>query len=197
MKSATALTLLAIGAVFAFAVTAHPSFLNLQVVGWVLMLTGITGLVISRGRTTGRLPAARMKMRAAGRYVAGTPLSARPGQRPGSALPPLRRRNARHGAALSLSQPASTGHRRPPAIGAGSHQSSALFLTGAAPDAVRLLRRKRKLEAFGPHWAPTADLLGLGQLFQRRSHRRQREEQLRISVQAGTARAPVCVYVRH
>lgn len=48
MKSATALTLLAIGAVFAFAVTAHPSFLNLQVVGWVLMLTGITGLVIPR-----------------------------------------------------------------------------------------------------------------------------------------------------
>ena len=48
MKSATALTILAIGAVFAFAVTAHPSFLNLQVVGWVLMLTGITGLVIPR-----------------------------------------------------------------------------------------------------------------------------------------------------
>ena len=48
MKSATALTVLAIGAIFAFAVTAHPSFLNLQVLGWVLMLTGITGLVIPR-----------------------------------------------------------------------------------------------------------------------------------------------------
>jgi hypothetical protein len=48
MKSATALTILAVGAVFAFAVTAHPSFLNLQVVGWVLMLTGIVGLVIPR-----------------------------------------------------------------------------------------------------------------------------------------------------
>jgi hypothetical protein len=48
MKSATALTVLAIGAVFAFAVTAHPSFLNLQVLGWVLMLTGVTGLVIPR-----------------------------------------------------------------------------------------------------------------------------------------------------
>ena len=48
MKSATSLTLLAIGAVFAFAVTAHPSFLNLQVLGWVLMLTGITGLVVPR-----------------------------------------------------------------------------------------------------------------------------------------------------
>lgn len=48
MKSATALTTLAIGAIFAFAVTAHPSFLNVQVLGWVLMLTGITGLVIPR-----------------------------------------------------------------------------------------------------------------------------------------------------
>jgi hypothetical protein len=48
MKSATALTLVAIGAVFAFAVTAHPSFVNLQVLGWVLMLTGIVGLVIPR-----------------------------------------------------------------------------------------------------------------------------------------------------
>ncbi|MGN6793639.1 MAG: hypothetical protein ACTHJW_14735 [Streptosporangiaceae bacterium] len=48
MKSATALTILAVGAVFAFAVTAHPSFLNVQVVGWVLMLTGIVGLVIPR-----------------------------------------------------------------------------------------------------------------------------------------------------
>jgi hypothetical protein len=48
MKSATALTILALGAVFAFAVTAHPSFLNLQILGWVLMLTGITGLVIPR-----------------------------------------------------------------------------------------------------------------------------------------------------
>jgi|GraSoi2013_100cm_1033763.scaffolds.fasta_scaffold152818_2 hypothetical protein len=48
MKSATALTLLAIGAIFAFAVTAHPSFVNFQVLGWVLMLTGIIGLVIPR-----------------------------------------------------------------------------------------------------------------------------------------------------
>src|SRR5258708_26319672 len=48
MKSATALTLLAIGAIFAFAVTAHPSFVNFQVLGWVLMLTRIIGLVIPR-----------------------------------------------------------------------------------------------------------------------------------------------------
>jgi hypothetical protein len=48
MKTATALTVLAIGAVFAFAITAHPSFLNLQVLGWVLILTGLAGLIIPR-----------------------------------------------------------------------------------------------------------------------------------------------------
>lgn len=48
MKTATALTVLAIGAIFAFAVTAHPAFLNLQVLGWVLMLTAVAGLVIPR-----------------------------------------------------------------------------------------------------------------------------------------------------
>jgi len=48
MKTATGLTLVAIGAIFAFAVTAHPSWINLQIAGWVIMLTGILGMVISR-----------------------------------------------------------------------------------------------------------------------------------------------------
>ena len=48
MKSATALTLIAIGAIFAFAVHGHPRFLNFQVLGWVLILTAIAGLVIPR-----------------------------------------------------------------------------------------------------------------------------------------------------
>jgi hypothetical protein len=48
MRTATALTITAVGAIFAFAVTAHPSWLNLQVVGWILMLTGVCGLVIPR-----------------------------------------------------------------------------------------------------------------------------------------------------
>ncbi len=48
MKTATGLTLVAIGAIFAFAVTAHPSWINLQIAGWVIMLTGILGIVISR-----------------------------------------------------------------------------------------------------------------------------------------------------
>ncbi len=48
MRTATALSISAIGAIFAFAITAHPSFLNLQVVGWILILTGFCGLVIPR-----------------------------------------------------------------------------------------------------------------------------------------------------
>ena len=46
MKTATGLTLVAIGAILAFAVTAHPSFLNLQVAGWVIMAVGIAGFFV-------------------------------------------------------------------------------------------------------------------------------------------------------
>jgi hypothetical protein len=49
MKTATGLTLVAIGAILAFAVTAHLRFLNLQVVGWVIILTGLVGIFIPRG----------------------------------------------------------------------------------------------------------------------------------------------------
>lgn len=48
MKTATSLALVAIGAIFAFAITRSPTFLNLQVVGWVLMLTGAAGAIIPR-----------------------------------------------------------------------------------------------------------------------------------------------------
>ena len=48
MKTATGLTLVAIGAILAFAVRGHPSFLNIQVVGWVIILTGIAGMFIPR-----------------------------------------------------------------------------------------------------------------------------------------------------
>jgi Domain of unknown function (DUF6458) len=49
MKTATGLTLVAIGAILAFAVTAHLRFLDLQVVGWVIILTGVAGIFIPRG----------------------------------------------------------------------------------------------------------------------------------------------------
>lgn len=48
MKTATALTVAAIGAIFAFAVTAQPSFFNFHVAGWVLILTGVAGAFLPR-----------------------------------------------------------------------------------------------------------------------------------------------------
>jgi hypothetical protein len=48
MKTTTWITLLAVGAILAFAIKRSPSFLNLQVVGWVLMGTGGIGAIIPR-----------------------------------------------------------------------------------------------------------------------------------------------------
>lgn len=48
MKTATALTVAAIGAIFTFAVTAQPSFFNFHAAGWVLMLTGVAGAFLPR-----------------------------------------------------------------------------------------------------------------------------------------------------
>jgi hypothetical protein len=48
MKTATGLTLIALGAVLAFAVNGHPWFLNLQVCGWIIMVIGVAGLAIPR-----------------------------------------------------------------------------------------------------------------------------------------------------
>jgi hypothetical protein len=48
MKTATALTVMAVGAVFAFAVNMRLSFLDLQAAGWILILLGAAGLVVPR-----------------------------------------------------------------------------------------------------------------------------------------------------
>jgi hypothetical protein len=48
MKTATGLTLIALGAVLAFAVNGHPWFLNLQIVGWILMVIGLIGMLVPR-----------------------------------------------------------------------------------------------------------------------------------------------------
>lgn len=48
MRTAACLTSIAIGAVFTFAVTAHPSFLNLQIAGVVIIATGGAGLLLPR-----------------------------------------------------------------------------------------------------------------------------------------------------
>jgi hypothetical protein len=55
MRTASCLTLIAIGAIFTFAVTAHPSFLNLQIAGVVIMATGVAGLLIPRRSQQGWL----------------------------------------------------------------------------------------------------------------------------------------------
>lgn len=48
MRTATGLTLVAIGAILALAVTAQPSFINLHVAGFVIALTGVAGLLVPR-----------------------------------------------------------------------------------------------------------------------------------------------------
>lgn len=48
MNRATSLTVIAVGAIFAFAVMVSPGFLNLQIVGWILMATGVAGLLLER-----------------------------------------------------------------------------------------------------------------------------------------------------
>lgn len=48
MRTATALTVVAIGAILAFAVTAEPPGFSFHVAGWVLMVTGIAGAVLPR-----------------------------------------------------------------------------------------------------------------------------------------------------
>lgn len=48
MKTATGLVFVALGAILAFAVTGHPGWLNVQVVGWVLIFVGLAGMFIPR-----------------------------------------------------------------------------------------------------------------------------------------------------
>jgi hypothetical protein len=48
MRTASGLALVAIGAILAFAVTTSPAFLNLQIAGWVLILTGVAGMLVPR-----------------------------------------------------------------------------------------------------------------------------------------------------
>jgi hypothetical protein len=49
MKSSTGLTLAAVGAILAFAEHGHPPGLNINAVGWVLLLVGIIGIFLPPG----------------------------------------------------------------------------------------------------------------------------------------------------
>lgn len=51
MRTASCLTLIAVGAIFTFAITSSPSFLNLQIAGVIIMLTGVAGLILPRPST--------------------------------------------------------------------------------------------------------------------------------------------------
>jgi hypothetical protein len=48
MRLGTGLTIIAIGAILAFAVQSSPSWFNIQIAGWVIMVTGVLGLFLSR-----------------------------------------------------------------------------------------------------------------------------------------------------
>ena len=48
MKTGMGLALIGTGAIFAFAVNGHPSFVNLNTAGYVIMIIGILGLAIPR-----------------------------------------------------------------------------------------------------------------------------------------------------
>jgi hypothetical protein len=87
MKTATGLTLLAIGAILAFAVSASPPGLNINVVGWIVMLTGVAGFLIPR-RASGWLRS-RVLVRPGSRVPgSGVPGSGRHGSGvPGSGVP--------------------------------------------------------------------------------------------------------------
>ena len=70
MRTATSLALIAVGAIFTFAVTAHPSFLNLQIAGVVIMATGVAGLFL-RKPSQGWLRRRTVLRRGAGGPVVG------------------------------------------------------------------------------------------------------------------------------
>jgi uncharacterized protein DUF6458 len=48
MRTGAGLALICVGAILAFAVTAHTSVINVQAVGWILMLTGLIGMLVPR-----------------------------------------------------------------------------------------------------------------------------------------------------
>jgi hypothetical protein len=48
MKTGVGLAVIAVGAIFAFAVTTNTSVFNLHTAGWVLMIIGIIGIAIPR-----------------------------------------------------------------------------------------------------------------------------------------------------
>lgn len=71
MRTATGLTVIAVGAILAFAVTTSTPLVNVHIVGWVLILTGLAGIFVPR-KGYGWLRR-RMVLRPGGRGKAMTP----------------------------------------------------------------------------------------------------------------------------
>jgi hypothetical protein len=61
MKTGAGLAVIAVGAILAFAIKGSPSWLNIHIAGWVILIAGIAGLVLPR-RTYGWL-GRRMQVR--------------------------------------------------------------------------------------------------------------------------------------
>ncbi len=70
MKIATGLTLLAVGAIFAFAVRTNSPVLNIHTVGWVVMLTGAAGILLP-ARASGWLRRRVVRRKAAAEAAVG------------------------------------------------------------------------------------------------------------------------------
>jgi hypothetical protein len=73
MKTATWLTVLAVGAILAFAVRTSPPGLNINVAGWIIMLTGAAGFLLPR-RASGWV-----RRRVLMRTGSAVPVSGQPG----------------------------------------------------------------------------------------------------------------------
>jgi hypothetical protein len=61
MKTGIGLALIAVGAILAFAVHGSPSWVNVHIVGWIVMIVGVAGLALPK-RTYGWL-GTRMQVR--------------------------------------------------------------------------------------------------------------------------------------
>ena len=79
MKTATGLTLLAIGAILAFAVSASPPGVNINAVGWIVMLTGVAGFLIPQ-RASGWLRSRVLARKSSGSPGPGAPGRGMPGR---------------------------------------------------------------------------------------------------------------------
>ncbi len=87
MKTVPGLALIAVGAILAFAVTGHPGWINVQAVGWVLMLVGLAGIFMPR-RGYGWLRRQVVRRPVRRRVVASNVVDSNVVASNGTALPP-------------------------------------------------------------------------------------------------------------